>query len=214
MGLPVPLPASRELLAREQRTQALAELGRTKMLLQSGVLVGWFGLAVALAGILAMIFNYGNVFGVAAVALAVGGMLAPGAIRAQRSINDEFRRRRLRLAGAYRGDVDHLPPRLRALLLETRMVHSAVDVEEDGGPASRAVWDWLRQVETLDEQDRHVLDGLGLSTTGVRDVIFRGTSGRAEKVRGGLTESQQVQLGRHLGKFEETLSGARSLPYR
>lgn len=192
----------------------MAELRRKKMLLQAGVLVGWFGMAATLAAVLAAIFHYGSVFGVAAVALAMGGLLAPAAISVQRSINDGFSRRRLRLASAYRDDVDHLPPRLRALLMETRMVHSAVDVEGDGGPVSRAVWDWLRQVDGLDERERHALDGLGLSTTGVRDVIFRGTRGRLEKLRGGLTESQQVQLGRHLGKFEETLAGARSLPYR
>jgi hypothetical protein len=220
MGLPVPMPAARELRARAAKARARADLRRTQMLLQAGVLAGWFGLALGLTSVLTAIFHYGNMFGVAAVALAMGGLLAPAAITAQRAINDELSRRRLRLCGAYRDDVDHLPPRLRALLLETRMVHSAIDVEGDGGPVSRAVWDWVRQVDALDDEERHVLDGLGLSTAAVREVIFRDTAvpstGRPEraKLRGGLTESQQVQLGRQLGKFEETLAGLRPLPYR
>lgn len=182
------------------------------MWMQAGVVGAWFGLAGLLTALLAMFGDYGGAFGVWSVAMSIAGVLAPGAVKAQRAVKHELSARRMRLAASYSGTTDHLPPSLRDLALETRMVHSAVDQLGDGSQASRAVWEWMRQVDRLEEDDRTALEQLGLSTSGVREVVFRGA--RAGRPRGGLTDSQQIQLTHHLERFESTLTGMRALPYR
>lgn len=183
------------------------------MLLQLAVVATWAGAAVALAGLLSIVFDYGNAFGVMTVAMSLAGLLAPIAVRMQTTIKRDLSVRRLRLAVGLHGLIDHLPPRLRDLVIETRMVHSAVDSRVDRGQASRAIWDWVRQVDGLEEEDRIVLDGLGLSASPVREAVFADL-GRVERWTGGLTDSQQLKVSRHLERFESTLTAARSTPYR
>jgi len=201
-------------IGRHEGASRARALRRSGWALQSGVVLVWFGLALALAAALAFVLGAASPFVVAALALTMGGLLAPAAVSAQRSIHHELSRRRLALARAYAGEMEHLPPRLRALLLETRIVHSAVEDAGDGGPASRAVWEWLRVVERLAEPERDVLERLGLSAAPVREAVFRDTRGRPDQLRGGLTDSQQLQVGQQLSRFEATLSSARALPYR
>jgi hypothetical protein len=98
-------------------------------------------------------------------------------------------------------------------VLETRLTQSLVDAPR-GESAPRALWDWVRFVERLDEPERAVLAGLGLSAGPVRRVFLREPVRREQELRGGLTDSQQVELAWHLGRFESTLSESRAPPYR
>jgi hypothetical protein len=202
-----------DALARAHRRELVARVRRTEWVFQWLVVAGWFCAAALLTAVPALVFGYRNPFGIAAVVMAFAGLLAPLATSAQRAVKEAMRARRMRLVADWRSSAEHLSPRLRELAVETRIVLAAVDESEDPAAASRAVWEWMHGVEEVAAEDRRVLAGLGLSTQPMREVVFRGT-GDEGRVRGDLTESQQVSLARHLQHFESVLTGTRAIPYR
>ena len=91
------------------------------------------------------------------------------------------------------------------------------------GEVRRALWEWLGEVDRLDETDRHMLAELGLSVRPFQMFLFhRGdrTDDPWEQVvwaRPPNLESIHRELLRtilELKRFEETLSGVPADPYR
>ena len=195
--------------AEQAREESLVRLDRYERGLLSGVTAAWTAASLALGALMDLLMHPAmSGEGVVLMASAFLGLLSPAAVGAVRNVKARVSGMRLALESADGSTRGHLSPRLRGLLVETRMVYSVLQGDAEAGMTRRAVWDWLRGLDALDGEDRMVLREAGLDGENVR-LVFAGGDEEAR-----LDRRARRQLARSFKFFADGLERASADPYR
>jgi len=193
----------------ELKQRELARIGWREAGWHGVVSAAWFGAALGLGGVANAFVHYGNAAAVLIMSGAFAGLLAPVAISSVRRVNAEFSGRRLALEGLDEGELGHLSPRLRELVLDTRVAMASIDGQGIAGDGRRAVFEWLRSFASLDEADRWELHRRGIEVEGVRRIVLD-----EDLFLGALSRGQRRRVLRRLRHLSRELSRPGIGPYR
>ncbi len=98
----------------------------------------------------------------------------------------------------------HLSRRLASLVESTRILRLAIEASDaNDSDADREVWAWISEVRELEDGDRAVIKGLGLSVDGVEAALLGETETRMGAERRALAALKD----RHLQVIAEQLEG-------